>query len=210
MYKYIIFDLDGTLLNTSDGIIKSINNTIKKLSLPDISFETKKTFIGPPISESLKRIYNISDEKAKLGHSIFREIYENNYLYDASIYDGIIELLEFLNEKKIYMAIATYKKEEHAKKIITRFGLNKYFKIINGSNTENSLTKVNIIQNCFIYSHINNNEILMIGDTESDYKAAMKLDINFVGVTYGFGFQENKNNIKLVNSAKEIIKFLKN
>lgn len=209
MYKYIIFDLDGTLLNTSDGIIKSIDNTIKEMGLPDISFEMKKSFIGPPISESLKRIYDISDKKAKVGHDIFRKIYENNYLYNASIYDGIIDLLELLKINDIYMAIATYKKEDHAKKIISHFKLDNYFKIIKGSDKGNNLTKVDIIKNCLIYSNISNSEILMIGDTESDYKATLKLDIDFLGVTYGFGFKENKYNILLLNNAKEIIEFLK-
>lgn len=212
-YKYIIFDLDGTLLDTSEGIIKSINYTLKELGYPDIPNEEKYSFIGPPIKKSLQEKFALSENEANLATDIFRNRYKDFDLYFANLYMDIIKLLDLLLDNNIYMAVATYKREDYALKLLKYFNLNKYFSIIKGSDFSNKMSKVDIINSCLIYKNIKNNEILMIGDTYSDYTASKKLSIDFLGVTYGFGFKiENNNNyhnIKLANSVLEVINFIK-
>lgn len=212
-YKYVIFDLDGTLLDTSEGIIKSINYTLKELGYPDISDEEKYSFIGPPIKKSLQDKFGLSEDEANIATDIFRNRYKDFDLYFANLYTDIIKLLDLLMDNNINMAVATYKREDYALKLLKYFDLNKYFNIIKGSDFSNKMSKVDIINLCLIYNDIKNNEILMIGDTYSDYTASEKLFIDFLGVTYGFGFKkENRyeyNNIKLVNSVSEIINFIK-
>lgn len=195
MYKCIIFDLDGTLFDTSDGIIKALDETISNLGYHELSINEKMTFIGPPISHSLKRVYNVSEAEAQNGLNIFREIYEEKYLYNAQLYPKIIELLDLLLSKNIYMTIATYKREDMAEKIIKYFSLDKYFNTINGSDINNTFTKADIIKKSIPNNKFNKNDILMIGDTISDYNAAKEVGIDFIGVNYGFGFKKNEATI---------------
>lgn len=206
MYQCIIFDLDGTLLDTSEGIIKALDETIIALGYNDISLEEKMTFIGPPISQSLKRVYNINDDDAIYGLNIFREIYEKKYIYNAKLYPHIIELLDFLLNKKLYISIATYKREDMAKKIIKYFSLDKYFNTINGSDINNTLTKSDIIRNSISNTSFSKEDIVMIGDTISDYNASKEIGINFIGVNYGFGFKNYDLEYNNVNNVSDIIK----
>ncbi|TXJ43418.1 hypothetical protein EPJ65_04055 [Brachyspira aalborgi] len=214
-YKYIIFDLDGTLLDTSEGLIKSINYTLDVMGYPKISDEEKYSFIGPPIKVSLKNKFNLSEEDADFSTNVFRDRYKNYDLYEAKLYDGIIELLELLKFNNIKMSVATYKREDYAISLLEYFKLKKYFEIIRGSDYLSKMTKTDIMDACLIYkNNISKNQILMIGDSESDYISSKKLFIDFLGVTYGFGFKrENINKYKdiiLVNSVYEIKKFLNN
>ncbi|HED6049317.1 TPA: HAD hydrolase-like protein, partial [Campylobacter jejuni] len=79
----IIFDLDGTLIDPAQGVIKSIDYTLKNLNLGMINDEIKKSFIGPPIYNSLKNTFNLSDKEAKKATEIFRNIYKEKFLYEA-------------------------------------------------------------------------------------------------------------------------------
>lgn len=211
-YKYIIFDLDGTLFDTSEGIIKSINYTLDKMGYPQISEEEKYSFIGPPIKTSIQNKFNLSDEDADFATNIFRDRYKNYDLYNAKLYDGIKELLELLKFNNINMAVATYKREDLALSLVEHFELKKYFDIIKGADSFNKMTKTDVIASCLIYENIKRNQILMIGDSESDYISSQNLSINFLGVTYGFGFKKNDidnyKNIMFVNNIYEIKKNL--
>lgn len=211
-YKYIIFDLDGTLFDTSEGIIKSINYTLDKMGYPQISEEEKYSFIGPPIKTSIQNKFNLSDEDADFATNIFRDRYKNYDLYNAKLYDGIKELLELLKFNNINMAVATYKREDLALSLVEHFELKKYFDIIKGADSSNKMTKTDVIASCLIYENIKRNQILMIGDSESDYISSQNLSINFLGVTYGFGFKKNNiddyKNIMFVHNIYEIKKIL--
>lgn len=211
-YKYIIFDLDGTLFDTSEGIIKSINYTLDKMGYPQISEEEKYSFIGPPIKTFLKNKFNLSDEDADFATNIFRDRYKNYDLYNAKLYDGIKELLEALKFNNINTAIATYKREDLALSLVKYFELKNYFNIIKGADYSGKMTKTDIIESCLIYKNISRNQTLMIGDSKSDYISSKNLSINFLGVTYGFGFKKDNvsdyKDIMFVNNIHEIKNFL--
>ena len=213
-YKYIIFDLDGTLLDTSEGIIKSINYTLDIMGYPQISEKEKYSFIGPPIKTSLINKFNLSDKDADFATNVFRNRYKDYDLYGAKLYDGIIDLLEFLKFNNINMSVATYKREDYALSLLEYFELKKYFGIIKGADYFNKMTKTDIVEACLIYKNINKGQTLMIGDSESDYISSKNISINFLGVTYGFGFKKdninNYKNIDFVNNASEIKTFLNN
>ena len=213
-YKYIIFDLDGTLLDTSEGLVKSIDYTLDIMGYPQISDEEKYSFIGPPIKDSLKNKFNLSEEDADFSTNVFRDRYKNYNLYEAKLYDGITELLELLKFNNINMSVATYKREDCAISLLEYFKLKKYFGIIKGADYLNKMSKVDIIEACLIYKNISKNQTLIIGDSESDYIYSKKISIDFLGVTYGFGFKKeninNYKNITLVDSVYEIETFLNN
>ena len=212
-YKLIIFDLDGTLFDSSLGAIKSIDYTIEKLNLTPLTDEVKRTFIGPPIYNSLQKTYNMTDEEAKNATEIFRDVYKNKFLFEAIVYDGIEELLQTL-QKDYKLAVASYKRDDYCKMLLEHFGLSKYFHFIMGADAENKLKKSDIVQACMDNFNITSpKEVVLIGDTEHDALGAEALNMDFIGVTYGFGFKNlddiNKyKNIGMAKNAIEILKYL--
>ena len=108
-------------------------------------------------------------------------------------YDGIFQLLSDLTNKGIVCAVATYKREDYALALLKHYGFDKYMDIMYGADNENKLSKKNIIMKCIDRSKImDRNSIVMIGDTSHDLKGASELNIDFIGVTYGFGFKSNE------------------
>lgn len=212
-YKLIIFDLDGTLFDSSLGAIKSIDYTIEKLNLTPLTDEVKRTFIGPPIYNSLQKTYNMTDEEAKNATEIFRDVYKNKFLFEAIVYDGIEELLQTL-QKDYKLAVASYKRDDYCKMLLEHFRLSKYFHFIMGADAENKLKKSDIVQACMDNFNITSpKEAVLIGDTEHDALGAEALNMDFIGVTYGFGFKNlddiNKyKNIGMAKNAIEILKYL--
>lgn len=212
MYKSIIFDVDGTILNPEEGIISSVNYTIKQTGLVNLSEQELKEFVGPPVQNSFQRFYNISNDKAQELANVFRLRYKNKDLLKAKPYDGIFETLQNLKDKKFKLGVATYKREDYAITLLNQMGFNKYFEVICGGDNENKLKKVDIIKLCVEKLNIPISECLMVGDSIHDFEGAQSLNMKFLGVTYGFGFkkQEKLDNscIGLANNPAEIINII--
>lgn len=189
-YKLIIFDLDGTLFDSSLGAMKSVDYTVEKLNLAPLSDDIKRTFIGPPIYNSLQKTYNLTDIEAQNATEIFRDVYKNKFLFEAEIYDGIEELLTYLLQKQYKLSVASYKRDDYCKMLLDHFELSKYFHFIMGADNDNKLKKSDIVQCCMDNFNITNpKEAVLIGDTEHDAIGAYELGMDFIGVTYGFGFK---------------------
>lgn len=187
--KAVLFDLDGTLLDTREGIKNSIKYTIKVLNLPPITDSDLNSFVGPPVQESLKRYFNLSQKQAQIGANIFRNYYKNKSLLQAHIYNGILSLLNHLQSKNIYIGVATYKREDYALTILNYFGISPYCNVICGADDENKLTKANIIDRCISQLQCESKHVVLIGDTEYDAIGAQDAGIFFIAVTWGFGYK---------------------
>lgn len=210
MYKSIIFDLDGTLVNTKNGILNSINFVLNEMGLDLISKDNQKSFIGPPIYKSLQKFYGLNRKRALEGHARFREVYEEKYLYDAFLYSNIPAVLRELYSKNYELSVATYKKEDHAISLLKYFSIYQYFNIVKGSNDDNSFTKTDIVSDCITKLNIHNkSDIILIGDSYSDLEAANNNNVDFLGVTYGFGFSKEYYNIENMNYVETPIEILK-
>lgn len=211
-YKLIIFDLDGTLADTSPGIFNSIRHTQGKMNLPPISIEKMKTHIGPPIRDSYNKNFGLTGNK--LSEAVSHHItYANEFGFkEIIIYDGIIDLLNYIKLQKSKLAIATLKAKETAIKMLKHHGLLDKFDIIQGMTPGYNCSKSDLILNCVSESQISPKETILIGDSEYDLIGAQKAGINFIGVTYGFGFKANqtdrRQNIILVNSVSEILRHI--
>lgn len=189
----IIFDLDGTLLDTSEGSIKSIDFTIKHMGYAPISEEIKQSFIGPPIFNSLKLTYHLSDDEAQKATEVFREAYKSKFLYKARIYEGIVPLLQTLHDKGYILAVASYKRDDYCKMLVQHFGLDSYFECILGSDSQNTLTKADIIKKCMQEcNQTKTQNVILVGDSAHDAIGAQTLSLDFIAVTYGFGFKKNE------------------
>ena len=175
--KLVIFDLDGTLLDTSEGIKASVKYVIEKYNLPLPTETILNSFIGPPIQASFKHLYNLSDEKSTALAALFREQYKSADLFKAKPYDNVFEVLRYLRSNGVKTAVATYKREDYTKLLLDHFGLSKYFDIICGSDFEGKLQKKDIILNAVNKSRFSINDTIMVGDTILDAEAERESSI---------------------------------
>lgn len=194
--KALIFDLDGCLLDTSSGIRESVNYTLSALGLAKLNNDDLIKFIGPPIQISLMDYCNLSSDEAQNGANLFREYYKEKALLKAELYPRIKETLNEFRKRGIKMAVATYKREDYAIKLLKAFDLTEYFDTIHGGDNNNKLSKGDIIKLCLSDLNCTNKDAIMIGDTVNDARGAKALEMDFIGVTWGFGFKaKHKSNL---------------
>ncbi|MCR5792850.1 MAG: HAD hydrolase-like protein [Lachnospiraceae bacterium] len=215
MIKNVIFDLDGTLLDTREGIIESAKYAAKVLGLPELSYETMLTFVGPPIQNSFMNHYGCDAKMAQEAANVFRDYYKREEaLFLAKPYDGIFELCQCLKDEGIRMAVATYKREDYAVHLLKHFGFDRYCDPMHGADNNNVLKKSDIVRMCQEEMGAGKTDTVLIGDTENDAVGAKNADISFVAVTYGFGFQKESDVEKypcigLASTPMEILDVLK-
>ena len=127
MYRYILFDLDGTLTDPGMGITNSVAYALDKFSItvPDRSELYK--FIGPPLVDSFMNYYGFSEEDANRAVAYYREYFKPTGIYENEIYDGVPELLEGLKAQGKTVILATSKPEIFAHEILKHFGIFSYF-----------------------------------------------------------------------------------
>lgn len=211
-YDIAIFDLDGTLLDTSEGVLSSVKYVIKEMGLTMPSEETLRTFIGPPVSESLTTVFGLSHEEVQYGTELFRNHYRDIDLLKAMPYEGIYEVFENLLKMGITPAVATYKRQDYTTQLLHHFNFHQYTDILYGSDFEGKLNKKDIIAKCMKKGGIDNYQrAVMVGDTIYDAVGAQKLSVDFIGVTYGFGFKTDKEifSYNAVGSADTPVQLLK-
>ena len=193
-YDVAVFDLDGTLLDTTRGVLDAVKYTIEKMGYHELSKERLASFIGPPIQDSFAAAYGLSGPVLQELATVFRDRYKGPDLLKAEPYEGIYELCQGLIDRGIEPAVATYKREDYAVTLLKHFGFGNYMKIMHGADHENRLKKQDIIRMCIAEAGVTDlRRVVMIGDTLHDAAGAEKLGVDFIAVTYGFGFHEEKD-----------------
>lgn len=196
-YELAIFDVDGTLLDTAEGVISSLKYVIERYGLDMPPDEMLAAFIGPPVRETFRNCFGLSGNVLDEATELFRTHYKENDLFKAAPYDGIFELLKRLKDSAVTIAAATYKREDYALDILAHFGFDRYADIMHGSDFDGKLKKTDIILKCINESGISPKGAVMIGDTSNDRIGAEKAGIDFIAVTYGFGYKKGVSDHEL-------------
>ncbi|MDE6314610.1 MAG: HAD hydrolase-like protein [Lachnospiraceae bacterium] len=214
-YQAILFDLDGTMLNTSIGVMESVEYTIETLGYRKLPTEALRRFVGPPIQDSFIREYGVDKEEAQRGANVFREYYKNQGLLKAEPYDNLYDLFELLKNQGKKIAVATYKRHDYAMQILEHFKISQYCDSMNGADNNNVLTKADIVEKCIKECSVTDkSKVVLIGDSEYDAIGAEGGGIDFIGVTYGFGFKTKAdvaeyNHVLAADSIMEVMEFFK-
>lgn len=187
--KFVLFDLDGTLVDSSLGIKSAFNYTFEKLQLPLQPDNKLSTFIGPPLETTFANYFT---EKADIDHAIktFREYYNAKGVHQVSLYSGIPELLKELNELGYSLYVTTSKHEPMAKLMLTELDVISYFKQVYGSTSEH-FHKADVINACLTEQKIQATDAVIIGDTKFDMIGGQKTGVRRLGITWGFGSIES-------------------
>jgi len=204
-YENVIFDLDGTLLDSEPGVVKSFIDMADKLNLPQISDSEYHRFIGMPIEQSIRDCYKLNNYQVTEAATMFRRIYREKYLFDAELYDGVYETLTELKKTGIMLAIATFKSQVYLYDIIKHYKLDELFYTCVGSNPEGLTTKAAIIRACMSEMNADTLSTVYIGDTENDRISAKECNIDFIGVTYGYGYKPNERTPPFARNFVEVL-----
>ena len=190
-FDTVLFDIDGTVLNTCKGITNAVAYGIEKCGMPPLDFDTRKRFIGPPLRGSFMKYCGVTEEKAEELITAYREYYSVKGMYECVPYDGIEELLVFLNNNGCKVYTATAKPVEYTSKMLEKWELKKYFKEVIGARMDKSMDSKEKIINAVLEKE-SGAKAVMIGDTDYDILGARKNGIAAIAVMYGFG---DKNDI---------------
>ncbi|MBE4907222.1 HAD hydrolase-like protein [Bacillus luteolus] len=213
-YSTLVFDLDGTLLDTSEGIMLGASETARKMGAGKLTIQQQKSFIGPPLLDSFMRECGFSEVEARKAVNLYRKRYKEKGLYEAKHYQHIKELLMACKQTHCKTAVATLKMDTFAKEIIKHFGLSEYFHSVNGIDQQDTHSKADIISMCLKDLDQNDtSKVVMIGDSIYDAMGAEEVGIDFIAVTYGYGFTSKESasqckNVFIAEDVREIIEFL--
>lgn len=213
MFDYILFDLDGTLTDSSEGIVNSYKNVEKKMRLKYSESESIKKFIGPSIHIFFQDVHSLDGEMLGKAVTHYREYYTMRGLYENKLYDGITEMLESISlaGKKIFLV--TGKPTVYAKEILRHFAIDKYFSGVFGSELGiSNQSKEELLQKFLDSENAQADKCLMVGDRMHDIAGAKHHRIKSMAVTYGFGTLkelEGNNPDYIISSPLEILNVLK-
>ena len=213
-YSLIIFDLDGTLLDTSEGICQSCLYAANKLNLQDKSQQTISNMIGQPIYDIYLNEYKLDSEMAETAVSIFRREYDRYGKTLARLYPGIQELLHLLKEEGKIIAIVTMKPASTAEDMLGDFNILNNIDAIYGRGDDKTMSKKRMIELCMEKYHVVSRNCVVIGDSEHDRLGACETNVDFIGVTYGYGFKGEKDvtssyHTYVVNNPQELSEIFK-
>lgn len=191
-YQTILFDLDGTLTDPKEGIINSIEYALHKFNIEVEERADLTVFIGPPLQESFQKYLGFNPEQAWQAIRYYREYFAEKRLFENKVYPGIRELLEKLQAEHVLLAIATSKPTIYTERILEHFQLKRFFHIVIGSNLDGTRVKKGDVIRAVLEKipTTNTNSIVMVGDREHDIIGAKENLIEAIGVTYGYGSEE--------------------
>lgn len=187
-YSAVIFDFDGTICDTGEGILKSAKYALEAFGYNAPDYEELTCFIGPPLLITFQEKFGADAARADELVKKFRERYTNKGVFESKLYDGIKELLMSLKKDNIKIGIASSKPQEYIETLLDHFGIKSYFDVICGVTfTADCESKASIIARCQKELNIAGNECIMVGDKKYDIEGAKTNLIDSVGVLWGYG-----------------------
>lgn len=186
MKRTILFDLDGTLTDSGEGIINCAILALKHFGCPIPTPEQMRTFVGPPLHESFIK-YGVPADKADEAVAVFRSRYIPIGKYENKPYPGIHDLLKKLKEDGHTLYVATSKPETMANDVLEHFELAHYFDCICGASMDTSRSTKEAVIAYLIAQNGQSDNMIMVGDTKFDVIGANEHGIPCIGVSWGYG-----------------------
>ena len=210
MTKSILFDLDGTLTDSGEGIINCAILALEHFKLPVPDRETLRVFVGPPLHETFMK-FGVPADKAEEAVAVYRSRYVPIGMFENAPYEGIREVLAALKEQGHKLYVATSKPEWMAEEILKKFELDGYFDRICGATMDTSRTEKAQVIAYLLELNGGADNAIMVGDTKFDVIGAAAHNIPTVGVSWGYGTVEDMQEAGaavIVNTMQELLDYL--
>tara|TARA_B110000211_G_C13987031_1_gene512199 strand:+ start:267 stop:914 length:648 start_codon:yes stop_codon:yes gene_type:complete len=185
---FVLFDLDGTITDSSEGIINSIQYALNKMGLHEDDKEKLRSYVGPSLKQTFLSNYFPDGDQYKEAIVHYRTYYAEKGIFENKLYDGIIDVFEAIKKEGGHIALSTAKPTYFAKIILKYFNINEYFDVVVGSHLDGTRTEKKEI----IYETLDQlglpdpNNCYMIGDREYDIIGAKYHNLKTIGVSYGY------------------------
>lgn len=198
-YEIALFDLDGTLSQSGEGILDCVRQVFAETGKPLPDEQTLSTFIGPPMFDSLRRC-GFGEEEAKEGVALYKRHFVEHGIYKNRVYDGIIPVLSRLQAEGVRLGVASTKYQPFTDRIIEMLHLSPYFEAVGGSTaltgapegqTPPRHTKIDVMR--YVIGALRQrpeDRVVMIGDTKFDADGAAASGCDFIGCLFGYGTKE--------------------
>lgn len=215
MFKYILFDLDGTLTDPKLGITSSVQYALRALGIEEPSLDKLEPFIGPPLTASFREFYGLEGERLATAIDKYRERFATQGIFENEIYPGIPQMLADLKAKDKLLAIASSKPTLFVEQILEHFEIRKYFDHVVGSNMDGTRgTKEEVVEETLrqmltveMTPAQKRDAVAMVGDRKFDIEGARAHGITSVGVLFGYapeGELEEAGADYIVNSVRSL------
>jgi phosphoglycolate phosphatase len=186
-YKYIFFDLDGTLTDPQEGITNCVRYALESYGIDEKDYSKLLKFIGPPLVWSFHEYYGFDEEKSLAAVAKYRERFSEVGLFENKVYDGIYDVLQKLVDTAHILVLATSKPRVYAERIMSKYRLRPYFKLISGSELDGTRNDKNeVIEYAIDKLGCPREKIIMVGDRKHDIIGAKKCGIASCGVRFGY------------------------
>lgn len=192
MYQYILFDLDGTLTDSREGITKSVQYALDKMGIHEPELKPLERFIGPPLYDEFRCSYGFDDAQAKQAIAFYRERFGVVGWKENMLYNGIPELLKALTDAGKTLSTASSKPAFFIDKIVKYFNIDQYFTVVSGATLDGTIgTKAQVTQQALDRLRVQDlSQAVLVGDRLHDVEGAKQCGIDCIGVTFGFGGRE--------------------
>jgi len=210
MKKTILFDLDGTLTDSGEGIINCATLALEHFGLPIPDRKTMRVFVGPPLHETFVK-FGVPEDKAEEAVKVYRSRYVTVGKFENVPYPGISDLLETLKSQGHKLLVATSKPEALSIEIMEHFDIAKYFDRICGASLDRSRSSKEDVIAYLLEEYRACENMIMVGDTAFDVMGAAAHGIPTIGVAWGYGSVEDMQKagaVAIVQSVSELLVFL--
>lgn len=211
-YDAVFLDFDGTIADTGVGIFNSVRFAVAAMGFDPLPEDRLRTFIGPPVFDSFKRELGMTDEQSRKAVEKYRENYIRSGIYQLEIYDGIEALIKELKKTGIKVAIASSKPEKFVIKVIDYLKISSLIDFIAAPESDNAPEgKAVLVERAVTHFGIEKSRAVMVGDRCFDIDGANGAGVDSIGVTFGYGSEEELRSsgaTYLAHDAEEIRKII--
>ena len=187
-YELVLFDLDGTVIDSGEGIFACVRYVFSKMGRTDVPEELVRSFIGPPLCYQFEKAGKMSHEDAVKAVAIYRERYSNIGIFESELYPGIRDSFECLKDNNIKIALASAKPQRYVNVLMKHFDIEKYFDVIEGAQADNERPdKFDIVNRTLEKAGYSDekDKVVFVGDRKYDAMGARLCGIDFIGAGWG-------------------------
>jgi phosphoglycolate phosphatase len=212
-YTAVLFDLDGTIVDSAPGITATLAATFERMGLAVPTPAELLAYVGPPILDSFRDLAGFDAATAARALEIYRPLYSTTGVFDATVYPGLPRVLQAIDEAGLPLSLATSKPETPARMVLDHFDLSRWFDELTGaSDDEVRSAKADVVAEALRRLAEDGADLshpVMVGDRSHDIHGAAAHDVPTVFVTWGYGApEEQAGAVAAARDADELLRVL--